>query len=131
MLVAASAPPAFLCSFLLRAGSVAWFASIGIWALLFLFLYLFYLPARWRGISLCVREDYVCMRRGVFYQTGSTMPISAIRFTRVLQKPAGRLFGICALHIAAAGGSVFMPGLSRQEARSLAAALRRDEEDAS
>jgi membrane protein YdbS with pleckstrin-like domain len=103
----------------LRTGSIAWLISIGAWVFLFLFFYLFYFPARWRSISLRVRERSVCMRRGVFYQVSSVMPLSTVRFTRVLRGPVARMFGFCTLHIAASGGDIFMPGLTGDDARRL------------
>ncbi|MCL2068315.1 MAG: PH domain-containing protein [Oscillospiraceae bacterium] len=129
MLILISAPPAFLCSFLLRIPGVAWLLAIGIWASLFLFFYLFYLPARWRGLSLSIGDTFICMNRGVFSKAVSVVPLSAIRFTRVLQGPLARLSGICVLHVAAAGGGIFMPGLNRKDAHSLASALVADLRD--
>jgi membrane protein YdbS with pleckstrin-like domain len=125
MLIAALTPIAFLISFLLRVPGLIWLFVIGLWAFLFLFLYLFYLPARWRGVSLSVHEGLLCLHRGVFLRKSSVMLLPAIRFTRILRGPVGLLFGINTLHIAAAGGSFFMPGLSKEDARSLAYALHR------
>ena len=124
-LILIMAPPAFVISFLLQIGSAPWIIAAGAWAAVFLYIYLIYLPARWRNLSFSVDKLAVCRKSGVYFRKTETLPLTAIRFTSIMQDPVFRIFGLCTLRIAAAGTSLFICGIHRADASALALALRK------
>jgi len=119
-----SVPPAFLFSFFMQIGGVAWIVSSVGWVAVFLFTYSFYLPVRWRGLSFSVDKLAVCRKSGVLFRKTEQLPLTAVRFTTIKQGPITRMFGLCTLRVAAAGTSLFISGLHRADASALASALR-------
>ena len=130
-LILLSAPPAFLFSLLLQIGSAPWFLAAGAWGLVFLYVYLFYLPARWRELSFSVDNLTVRCKNGVYFRKTETLPLSAVRFTSIMQGPILRIFGLCTLRIAAAGTDLLICGLNRAQASALALTVRQNGDSSS
>jgi len=123
------APLAFAFSFFMQIGGIPWLATAGAWVAVFLYVYSFYLPARWRSLSFSLGKLTVCRKCGVLFHKSETLPLSAVRFTSIKQGPIARVFGLCTLRVAAAGTSLFICGLHRADASALASALRQKKGD--
>jgi membrane protein YdbS with pleckstrin-like domain len=93
------------------------------WVLLFLLLYLVWLPLYYRSIRFRVGERAVLLRSGVLLRKTAVMPVAAIQFTGLRALPGERILGLCTLQLVAAGARLRLPGLPRGEAEGLAARL--------
>ena len=121
--VALAVPPAFLCSFMLRAPSPIWLAGTGGWVAVFLFFYLFYLPRRYLGLSFRIHGGALELFSGVFVRRHCLLPIANIQFTTVVANPCSRIFGLCSLRVVSPGARMLIPGLTRRSAEELALLL--------
>lgn len=119
LLVCATLVPAFLCSLLIRPGSGVWIGVTFVWVAAFLFCYLYYLPARFRRLSLEIKEDRFILSTGVFRQVTRTIPFESIQFLSLRSSPIHRYKKLCSLVIVAPGGRMQMPGLAQEEASRL------------
>jgi len=107
----------------MQIGSVIWLISVGAWGFAFLYLYLFYLPARWRGLSFSLDTHAISRRSGVFFLKTEALPTQAVRFTSIVRDPVLRVFGLCTLRVAAPGAGLSIHGLTQAEARELSMIL--------
>jgi len=114
--VVAAALPAFFAPLFLRPGSGLWATATGLWAGVFLFFYLYYLPAHCKGLSLTAKEDEIILKTGVFSRVTHRMPINAIQYITLRSSPLHRRRDLATLVIYAPGVRLVMPGLSRAQA---------------
>lgn len=119
LLICVTLIPAFVCSLLLRPGSGLWMAVTSVWVAVFLFCYLFYLPVRFRRLSLEIEADRFVLSTGVFMRIARTIPFENIQFLSLRSSPLHRHQKLCSLVIIAPGGRMQMPGLDEEEARRL------------
>jgi len=127
-LILLSILPAFALSLFMQVGSTSWFIAAGAWGIVFLCIYLLYLPARRRGLSFSIDARAITRKSGVFFLKTETLPLCAVCFTAIIRSPVVRMFGLCSLRIAAPGVSLSVPGLMRTDAQALALSLRQWEE---
>lgn len=119
-LTCAAIPPAFLISLCLRIGGRAWSIATVIWALLFLFLYLVYLPLKFRRLAFTLKNERLTVHSGGFYIRMREMPLENVQYVGILISPFDALFGLASVSVIAAGGRVLVPGLRKQDALNLA-----------
>lgn len=122
-LVFAALVLAFATSIALRPGSALWWVASCSVAATFLGGYLFYLPARLRGLSLTLEAKSLAMRSGVFSLAARTVPLGSVQYVRLKSSPLHKRLGLCTLEIVCAGGRVEMPGLAKDEAKGLIAPI--------
>jgi len=123
VLVLALLPFSFFCSLILRPGSALWWVITALWAGGFLFCYLFYLPAKQRGLSLMLNDEKLVIIASVFSTVERIVPLESVQFVRVRSSLLHRRMGLAALVVVCAGGKVIMPGLNIAQARELALQL--------
>ncbi|MGI6402850.1 MAG: PH domain-containing protein [Oscillospiraceae bacterium] len=119
LLVCVTLVPAFVCSLMFRPGSRIWLILTLLWVAIFLFCYLYYLPARFRRLSLEIAEDRFVLSTGVFRQVVRTIAFENIQFLSLRSSPLHRYKKLCSLVMVAPGGRMQMPGLAEEEARRL------------
>ena len=107
---------AFASSIVLHPGSGLWWAVSCALAAAFFCCYLFYLPARQRGLSLTLDEENLVVRSGVLSTAVRTVPLRSVQYVRRKSSPLHRRLNLCALEVVCAGGRVTMPGLSEADA---------------
>ncbi len=117
--IAAAVPPAFLCSFLLEAGSAPWILSTCGWVAAFLYMYLYWLPGLYKSLSYRVSGGCIELRSGMLGRKSVAIPLVNIQFTAVTAYPWEQIFGLCSLRVIAPGGQMRIPGLKRGEADSV------------
>jgi len=122
-LVLAALPIALFSSLFLRVGSPLWWAATCAWGVGFLFLYLFYLPAKRRGFSLEFCVDKLVLSAGVFSSVQRTIPFESIQYVRVRSSPIHRWLRLSTLVAVCAGGRIRMPGLGDGQAQRLAMSI--------
>ena len=130
-LILLSIPPAFALSLLMQIGFAPWFIAVGTWGIVFLCIYLLYLPARWRVLLFSVDARAITRKSGVFFLKTEVLPLDAVCFTSIIRNPIPRVFGLYSLRISAVGASLSIPGLTRADAQTLASSLRQEEDSPS
>lgn len=118
VLVIVSAVPAFAISFFLK-GNIYKLAIIA-WFILFLFLYLLYLPFYYKSLTYILYKDNLTVQRGVIFNNLYTLPLDKVQFTTLTINPLTRLVGLVSLRVVAPGAKLSLSGLSMKEARRLA-----------
>tara|TARA_R110002050_G_scaffold221441_1_gene357273 strand:+ start:53608 stop:54123 length:516 start_codon:yes stop_codon:yes gene_type:complete len=74
--------------------------------------------------AFAIREKDISYRSGLLFHSITTIPLSRIQHTEIVQGPVSRLFGLGAVKIYTAGGSssdIVIPGLAYSEAESIRA----------
>jgi len=110
---------AFAISVALRPGTALWWVATGILVVGFLCCYLFYLPARQRGLSLTINGENLKLRSGVFSAATRTVPLDSVQYLRVKSSPLHNRLNLRTLEVVCAGGRAVMPGLAASEAEGL------------
>lgn len=118
--------PAFIISLILEAPGAAWLALAALWLLLFLALYLIYLPMCFRALSFKIEGNTLIRRGGVVYSSTRSLPFSSIQYVTVTAAPLERIFGLRSLVAAAPGGRIVISGLTPKKAEELASAIMGD-----
>lgn len=72
--------------------------------------------SRWR---YDVRDDEICIRKGLFFISSIVIPIVRVQFTDTSHGPILRAFGLANVSITTAGGDQSIPGLSFEVADEL------------
>lgn len=121
-LVILSLIPAFAIA-LLETGSLPWSLLTGAWALLFLLVYLVYLPLYYNSVSFSMEDGRISLRSGVFYKKRRWMDLDKVQHYAIVRGPVSRLFGLATLVFTAAGGRLTMPGFRLEYAGRLLDAL--------
>jgi len=114
---------AFAISLALRPGTTLWWVATAVLVAGFLCCYLFYLPARQRGLSLTINEGNLKLCSGVFSKATRTVPLDSVQYLRVKSSPLHNRLNLRTLEVVCAGGRVAMPGLSVSEAQELVDAI--------
>lgn len=123
VLLCAALPLAVLCSLVFEPGSLWWIISSLLWALPFLFFYVFYFPLRHRRLSLQIEDNRMVMRTGVFYHIVRSVPFENIQFVGLRASPLHKYWKLATLTVVAPGGRMMMPGLDSAEAERLVGLL--------
>lgn len=127
-LAVSMAIPAFLNALFFRLSDPLWvWITLG-WLLIFLALYLVYLPLRYRGMSFAVAGDKILVYNGVLYARVKSIPMGGIQFTTLWAGPLERMLGLCSLILSSAGGQAALPGLRRKDAEALVELLHNHEQ---
>lgn len=116
--------PAFLVSLLLRVGSNVWMLLVSGLVLLYLSMYLVYLPLLYKKTSFGISGEKVVLVTGSLNTRVIAIPLSQIQFTTVARSVLDRLFGISTVVVTAAGGRIAIPGLNTADADNFVLALR-------
>ena len=93
--------------------------TTGLWVVVFLGFFVIYCPIKYNRLKYSVGNGQVLLRGGVLYRRVKAIPLSNIQFTAAFASPLHRLFGLCTVALAAAGGSLFLTGLTREDAARL------------
>lgn len=116
--------PAFLVSLFLRSGSTAWAVSISVLALMYLVVFLVYLPLLYKKMSYSVSEERILYITGVFYTRVMSAPVSGVQYVSVFQSVFGKIFGLASVVATLAGGRIVISGLKLADAESIAKLLQ-------
>ncbi|WRS26787.1 PH domain-containing protein [Oscillospiraceae bacterium MB08-C2-2] len=114
---------AFLSALFFQPRSVPWLLVTGLWVAGFLFMYFFYLPAKYHRLSYTIAEGQLVKHSGVFYRRVLRMPLRSVRYTSLYMNPLGSFWKIGSVLVVAAGGRMMLPGLRLEEIESLNRAL--------
>lgn len=112
--------PAFGVSLVFPLGSKKWTAWSIVWILLFLLVYLVYLPMYYKRVDFIVNKELLTVRRGVIHYKVYSLPIAHIQYATMVENPLDRMFGLASLRVIAPGGSLYMQGLKKTDAQKLA-----------
>ena len=118
-LVLAALPLAFGSSLILSPGTALWWVATVVLVAGFLCCYLFYLPARLRGLSLAINQENMVLSSGVFSSAKRTVPFESVQYMRVRSSLLHQRLGLATLIVVCAGGRLAMPGLSESEAETV------------
>lgn len=91
----------------------------GLWVVVFLGYFVIYCPVKYNQLKYSVGNGQVLQRGGVLYRRVKAIPLANIQFTVAFATPLHRLFGLCTVALAAAGGTLFLTGLTRADAQRL------------
>jgi membrane protein YdbS with pleckstrin-like domain len=112
--------PAFVIQVLFRFGSMAWIVGAGVWLVVFLLLYLAYLPLLFRRLSYAVEETRIVRRSGLLFRSVRSFPLAGIQYSTLVQNPIDRVFNLASIILVVAGGRMILPGLREDDAKKLA-----------
>lgn len=115
--------PAFLNTLIFGRTGLIWAGTTAAWVVLFLVLYLAYLPLRYLRMSYSLTDDRIVLYGGVLYRNIKSIPIRNVQYTVVSRNLIARPFGLCTLLVVAAGGRMAIPGLRAEDAETLAGVL--------
>jgi len=90
-------------------------ALIGTLALTYLFAWLFPL-FRWKFWFYAIEDHFVVIKSGVFFRQETIIPYSRVQLVDVNSGPILRSYGLATLGITTAGGTHYIPALSKNEA---------------
>ncbi|MBC8570662.1 PH domain-containing protein [Zongyangia hominis] len=115
--------PAFLCSLLFEVMSLLWLIANGVWIAVFLYLYCFWYPIKWKKLSFCLTEKILYINNGVVYTHRRFIRLQNVQFVSTYQSPLMKLAGLASVIIRAPGVSMYLPSLYKEDAESLYEAL--------
>lgn len=115
--------PAFALS-LRYAGSFAWWICAGLFVLVFMAVYLFYLPALAKSYAFYFKDNALVLEKGVFYQKTTVLPQHAIQSVSIGGEPLRLALKLADVTFFSAGMRVNLPGLAIDEARALAETIK-------
>lgn len=90
-----------------------------------LFAVLFYLPALWRGVRICVSDRAISYTIGLFMRREHILPLDRMLFMQKVNTPVSALFHMCSLHVKALGGYLLLPPMETETAEEILARCSR------
>ncbi len=93
-------------------------------AIVYLVLFLFYLPSLYKSLSYQIDESRLVFTCGVIYKKMVAMPLCAVQAVSVTSLPLCRALGLSSLRAAAANSHLRLSGLRKKEAEALAERLK-------
>lgn len=130
-LLLAALAPSFLSAYFLPWQGILWWCLTAGWVLGFLYFYIAYYPIKLRKLAYSGNEHCLIIHCGVVYTRVKAIPYTSIQYASLFSTPLERLFGICSLAVSMAGARVYMPGLTRNQAKGLQEQLVHKSEGAS
>lgn len=118
LLVVVSFLPILAISLFLTS-STLYKVGVGIWGVLFILFFAWYLPKLYNSMVYIIDENNVVFRRGVFITKVVNMPINNIQYTTISISPFARIMGVVTLIVVAPGARLSLAGLSMKEARRI------------
>ena len=113
----------FVFGVMFRPFDVRWVMFSILWFILFMFVYMWYLPCGYRRMSFCIEDGRICFTSGVFIEKNLHIPLGNIQFITRTKYPSDLPFKICSLVLTAPGGKLVLPGLSEEIAKTLEAII--------
>lgn len=119
-LVIFSSLPAFLITLLFWNRKTVLVTLLAVWFIVFMLLYLVYLPARYKKTSFILKDESLIKTSGVFYYSSYCVPLKNIQYVTVLSSPVMKFNGLSSVAVVSAGGRVIIPGFVSSEAEAFA-----------
>lgn len=106
--------------------TVLWYWMTGVWVAAFLGMYFVYYPIKYRRMQFRVENGGVQLDSGVIYKYNKYMKIENIQYVNFVCTPLQRILKLKSAVIMAAGGYLYLPCLSAEQAQTLTRALHED-----
>ncbi len=90
-----------------------------VWCTGLLFLLFVYFPLRYRRLKYAITADHILTVSGVWLVSTRRIRFDAIRYITILHGPLDRRFNLAAVVVSAAGGQIFLDGISIEQAEAL------------
>ncbi len=103
--------------------TVLWYWMTGVWVAAFLGMYFVYYPIKYRRLQFRVQNGGVQLDGGVIYKYSQYMKIENIQYVNFVCTPLQRILKLKSAAIMAAGGYLYLPCLSAEQAQTLMRAL--------
>lgn len=103
--------------------TVLWYWMTGVWVAAFLGMYFVYYPIKYRRLQFRVENGGVQLDSGVIYKYNKYMKIENIQYVNFVCTPLQRILKLKSAVIMAAGGYLYLPCLSAEQAQTLTRAL--------
>ncbi len=103
--------------------TVLWYWMTGVWVAAFLGMYFVYYPIKYRRLQFRVENGGVQLDSGVIYKYNKYMKIENIQYVNFVCTPLQRILKLKSAVIMAAGGYLYLPCLSAEQAQTLMRAL--------
>ena len=110
-------------SLLFTSFTVLWYWMTGVWVAAFLGMYFVYYPIKYRRLQFRVENGGVQLDSGVIYKYNKYMKIENIQYVNFVCTPLQRILKLKSAVIMAAGGYLYLPCLSAEQAQTLMRAL--------
>ncbi len=117
--VAFALAAAFAVSLLFGQNPLLFRLLTGLWMVVFFGIFVIYYPIKYNQLKYSVGNGQVLLRGGVMWRHVKAVPLNNIQLTAVYSPPLHRLFGLRTVRLAAAGGSLFLTGLTQDDATRL------------
>ena len=112
-----------MLSLLFTSFTVLWYWMTGVWVAAFLGMYFVYYPIKYRRLQFRVENGGVQLDSGVIYKYNKYMKIENIQYVNFVCTPLQRILKLKSAVIMAAGGYLYLPCLSAEQAQTLMRAL--------
>lgn len=103
--------------------TVLWYWMTGVWVAAFLGMYFVYYPIKYRRLQFRVENGGVQLDSGVIYKYNKYMKIENIQYVNFVCTPLQRILKLKSAVIMAAGGYLYLPCLSAEQAQTLTRVL--------
>ncbi len=117
-------PPAFLLSLQYRAATFAWCLAALLFVIIYMLIYLLYIPLLYKSVSFGVDGGRLILKMGVFRERRLILPLEHIQVVQINRDILCRMLGLGCVAASAAGAAVRVPGLTVPDAEDLARRLR-------
>ena len=107
----------------LRAHTTLWQIAAGLWAVVFLLLWLIYYPVKYFKHRYKLQDGVLYVTSGVVYTHYNALPCGLIQMVSVSRTPLQLLFGVADLNVFAAGSRVSVHSIPHSRAVLLASLL--------
>jgi len=123
MLSIACAAAEFAAALLLMSNKLALAAATSIISVFFLYMYMVYYPIKLKRLAAQLKNNRILITTGVINKNIYIMEYDKIQFINIITSPMQRIFGICTVFVKAAGGTVYISGISKSNAEYLKEAV--------
>jgi len=119
MLSIVCAAAEFTAAVLLMSNKLALIFATCIISAVFLYMYMVYYPIKLHRFTAELKNSKIIITNSIINKNIYIMEYSKIQFINIITSPLQRLFGICTVLVKAAGGTVYLSGISKSNAEYL------------
>ena len=116
-LTLAALVPSFCSSLFFPVRNWIWTVFTGLWAGIYLFLFIIYYPIKYKKLSFYLDETYLVIHCGVFYTRTKAIPLQNLQYVTIQTGPLQGLFRVKTVRFLCAGGRVYLPCVGLKDAQ--------------